>query len=318
MALGSELIEEGLAYEAWRALVREHCGRYDFEADHLESFSGSIRTKNIYGLAAVDLDCNLQRVNRTYEDARRDGIDRYKLVFQAAGRSMLNQNDRATRLAAGDIAFVDLSRPVTCLYENGPSRQIVLHLPRRSIVTHLALEPQGGVSWHGNTSAAARALFRLVLDTLDEQDPSLVSADTYMQLAIYDLFGALFVASGFPPASSHADKVFARACRIIKNGFRDPNVGPNDVAAEAGISLRYLQKLFSARGLTCASVIRSHRLEHAAQLLHRRTAMKARQPLSEIAYASGFRDYNAFYQMFRRRFGTSPGAVEDTLSGHPG
>jgi AraC-like DNA-binding protein len=158
---------------------------------------------------------------------------------------------------------------------------VVLYLPRRSIVSYLSLELQGGVTWTGETSVVARALFRLVLDTLEQGDPSPVSADAYMQFAVYDLFGALFTASGAGPASSHSEKVFARACRVIKNSFRDPDVGPNEIAAETGISLRYLQKLFSARGLTCGSVIRSHRLEHAAHLLHRRTAMKAWQLLRE-------------------------------------
>jgi AraC-like DNA-binding protein len=33
-----------------------------------------------------------------------------------------------------------------------------------------------------------------------------------------------------------------------------------------------------------------------------------RQPISEIAYASGFNDYNYFSQKFRRRFGYPPSA----------
>jgi AraC family transcriptional regulator, positive regulator of tynA and feaB len=316
MALGSELIGgEGL--EAWSAWAREHYGQYNLQGNHLERFSASIRTKNIYGLAALDIGHNLQRVDRTHQDARRDGMDQYKLIFQTAGRSILNQNNQVAKLVAGDIALVDMSRPVAYLFENGPNRRIALNLPRRSMVTHLALEPQGGASWCGETSAAARALFRLILDALNEEDTSLISAEPYMQLAVYDLFGALFVASGFPQASSHADKVFARASRVIKAAFCDPNVGPNEVATEVGISLRYLQKLFSVRGLTCTNVIRSHRLERAAHLLQRRAVMKTQQPLSEIAYASGFRDYNAFYRMFRHRFGISPGAIGGTHSGRP-
>jgi AraC family transcriptional regulator, positive regulator of tynA and feaB len=310
VVVDGELIGEGLPYEAWRDVVRERCGRYDFESDHVESFSGSIRTKNVCGLEAVDLRCNLHSVSRTYQDARRDGIDRYKLVFQAAGRSMLNQNDRATRVGAGDIAFVDLSRPVTYIYEDEPTRQVVLYLPRRSMVNYLSLEPQGGVTWQGETSVVARALFRLVLDTLEQGDPSPASAEAYMQFAVYDLFAALCAASGSGPAWAHSEKLFARACQVIKNAFRDPDAGPNQIAAETGISVRYLQKLFSSHGLTCAGVIRSHRLEHAVHLLQRRTTMKAWQSLSEIAYASGFRDYNAFYQTFRRQFGTSPGTTE--------
>ena len=78
-------------------------------------------------------------------------------------------------------------------------------------------------------------------------------ADPYMQLAVYDLVGALFAPSD--PFSRHTDKLFARICGIIKDRFADPDFGPCEVAAEAGISLRYLQKLFTARGSTCSEFI---------------------------------------------------------------
>jgi AraC-like DNA-binding protein len=45
-----------------------------------------------------------------------------------------------------------------------------------------------------------------------------------------------------------------------------------DVAAEAGISLRYLQKLFTQSGSTCSGFIDSLRLDKAGRLLRRRSA----------------------------------------------
>jgi AraC-like DNA-binding protein len=44
------------------------------------------------------------------------------------------------------------------------------------------------------------------------------------------------------------------------------------VAAEAGISLRYLQKLFTQSGSTCSGFIDSLRLDKAGRLLRRRSA----------------------------------------------
>jgi len=72
--------------------------------------------------------------------------------------------------------------------------------------------------------------------------------------------------------------------------------------------LRYLQKLFTQRGSTCSEFIYSLRLDYAARLLHRRASLDTGQPLSEIAYACGFRDYTNFARKFRRRFGYSPAA----------
>jgi AraC family transcriptional activator of tynA and feaB len=44
--------------------------------------------------------------------------------------------------------------------------------------------------------------------------------------------------------------------------------------------------------------------------------MKTGQPLSDIAYACGFRDYGHFSRGFRRRFGTTPSGVGAGAAGN--
>jgi Helix-turn-helix domain len=51
------------------------------------------------------------------------------------------------------------------------------------------------------------------------------------------------------------------------------------------------------------------RASSAAIRLQRRASLATSQPLSEIAYACGFRDYTHFARKFRHRFGYSPGAA---------
>jgi AraC-like DNA-binding protein len=136
-----------------------------------------------------------------------------------------------------------------------------------------------------------------------------------MQMAVYDLFGALFAPSDPWPVSRHKDKLFTRIRGIVKDRFGDPDFGPCELAAETGISVRYVQKLFTDRGSTFSRFISSLRLDHAARLLHRRALLGTNQPLSEIAYACGFNDYTHFARKFRHRFGSSPGA---RAGGHGG
>jgi len=135
-----------------------------------------------------------------------------------------------------------------------------------------------------------------------------------MQLAVYALLGALFAPPDTPSLSSgHANKLFMRIRGLIKDRFADPDFGPAEAAAEAGISLRYLQKLFTRCGSTCTEFIFSLRLNHAARLLERRKLLSIGEPISAIAYDCGFRDYTHFARKFRRRFGHSPGAHSGTL-----
>jgi AraC family transcriptional regulator, positive regulator of tynA and feaB len=308
-----DILSSQLDYEAWRDLLRSMCGRYYSEGSAPNVFSGWVRPMTVRGFTALDIGSNAQRVERTYQDVHRDGADHYFALFLASGELTMIHNDQAVRLAVGDVALVDAARPVTYCADNGEQWNTVsLSLPRQSLVSHLGFEPQGGL-YRRRGTPAGRLLFDLIRSSDDDEESALSPADSYMQLAVYDLVGALFAPTEPSSASRHADKLFARIRGIIRDGCADPDFGPPEVAAEAGISLRYLQKLFTQRGSTCSDFIYSLRLDQAARLLHRRGSLGARQPLSEIAYVCGFRDYTHFARKFRQRFGHSPGAHSESL-----
>jgi AraC family transcriptional activator of tynA and feaB len=303
-----------LDFEAWRAFLRSKL-ECQAEVAEPEAFAVWMRSLSICGLAAlaVKLQCGSSAMDfrrlhgsaRTERDVRRAGADWYTALFQVAGQSALTQNDQAVQLAVGDVALFDAARPSTCCASN--AEWLSLQLPRQSLVSNLGFEPKGGAYACGGTPAA-RLLFDVVRDAVEGDQSSSPAADSYMQLAVYDLLGALFAPSDPVPVSRHADKLFKRVCDIIRDHFADPAFGPCEVAAEAGISLRYLQKLFSAQNSTCTDFILSVRLDNATRLLHRREFLGTRQPLSEIAYACGFADYTNFARRFRRRFGRTPGS----------
>src|ERR1700716_1768386 len=304
---GDFLSTPSLDYEGWRDVVRSICGRYTPDGIEHRIFSGRARVRSICGFRAVDLSSNAHRLERTHQDVRVDARDHYYAIFQMTGQSRIIQNDRNIELTVGDVALVDAARAVTYLSEKGSYQWWgSLQLPRRSLVSHLGLEPRCPSRRSG--AAAARPLRQLLQDGIEEEQSMSVSANTYMRLAFYDLLGALFAPSDPEDGSLHTDRLFARIRDIIKEHFADPDFGPCDVAVEAGISLRYLQKLFTARNSTCSHFIHSVRLDHAARLLERRSFLKTSQPISEIAYASGFGDYTNFIRKFRRRFGHTPGS----------
>jgi len=305
-----------LGFDAWQALLRSHCGG-EVQVTEPDSFAGWMRPLNTCGLvsAAVkirwgddqdDSGSNAHQVERTHRQVRRDGMDHHLILFQVGGESALLQNGQTVQLAAGDIAFVDAARPVTYFTEHRTAQWFALRLPRQSLASHLGVELHGGLGRHG--TRAARLLFDLVRDTDKGEGSASSRAASYLQLAVYDLVGALFAPADAPLVSRQTDKLFARIRGIIRECFADPDFGPAEVAAEAGISLRYVQKLCTERGTTCSEFIYSLRLDHAAHLVRRRALLGAGQPLSEIAYACGFRDYAHFARKFRQRFGCAPGA----------
>jgi AraC-like DNA-binding protein len=174
---------------------------------------------------------------------------------------------------------------MTYFGQNKPGRWLALHLPRQALISHLGTEPQGGL-WSQRGTLASRLLFELVRDAARDRGAPSDPIEPHMQLVIYDLLGALFAPHDPVSASLHADKLFTRICDVVRGRFAESEFGPCEVAAEAGISLRYLQKFFAARGTTCTHFINSVRLDHAACLLHRRATMNTSRPISEIAYDS--------------------------------
>ena len=294
-----------LDYDNFRAALREDWGWFS-PAHESNSFAGKVRTRSVFGFVATDLTCNATLVERTALDIRRDDMAYYYAVVQLTGGSTIIQDDRIVNSVGGDVVLLDSTKPVTFApaAEHRYAQWLSLQLPRRALSSHLGFAPRGGERGCGQAQAA-RLLCQLALDPVDDTESALASADRFMPLVIYDLLGALFA----PPAelcSRHNDRLFVRACSIIKNRFADPDISPSEVAAETGISLRYLQKLFTVRGSTCSRYISSLRLDHAAHLIERRALMKTGQPLSDIAFACGFRDYTHFARGFRQRFGTAP------------
>src|SRR4030081_3320034 len=269
---GDFLSTQNLDYEAWRDVVRSICGRYTPGGIEPKTFSGRARLRSICGFRSVDLSSNAHCLERTHQDVRVDARDHYYAIFQMTGQSRIIQNDRNIELTVGDVALVDAARPVTYVSENGSGHWGSLQLPRRSLAAHLGLEPRCPSRRSG--AAAARPLRQLLPDGVEDEQSTSVSANAYMRLAFYELLGALFAPSDPEDGSLHTDKLFARIRDIIKEHFADPDFGPCDVAVEAGISLRYLQKLFTTRSSTCSHFIHSVRLDYAGGVFERRSFLK--------------------------------------------
>jgi len=306
-----------LDFETWKELIRTIGGRFNPEGIEPKAFTGSVRPISVCGLTAAEVGSNAHRVERTHRDVRLDGANHYVAIFHVAGRSAMTHNEEAVRFDVGDVVLLDAARPATFFNSNASEswKSVALLLPRQSLVSHLGFEPRGGLYRHSGTAAGC-LLLDLILNSVDREGSMPSPANSYMRLAVYDLVGALFAPDDSTP-SRHADKLFMRVRGVIKDGFADPDFGPCEAAARAGISLRYLQKLFTQRGSTCNEFIYSFRLDHAARLLQRRATLGASQALGEIAYACGFRDYRHFAKKFRHRFGHAPGACSAEIHVEP-
>jgi AraC family transcriptional regulator, positive regulator of tynA and feaB len=294
-------------FDEWESFMRSACDNdvlIQIENERRKSFTGWARFVDFFGLPAMDHGSSEVHLERTARHAR-TGPDDYVVSLLLAGSCVALQNDRVIDMSPGDLILFDTARPARRVDDG---RCFTFILPRQLAISSLGYEPQGGLSSRG--SLAGRMVSQLAAEIIKPENASLAANETYMQMAVFDLFCAAFArpTKDLQSGSQHTKKLFEQVCCIIRDSITDPDLTPSKVAAEARIPLRYLQKLFTPKGMTCIHFIHSLRLDHAVRLLCRRAIREGKQPLSEIALASGFRDYTFFARKFRERFGCVPSA----------
>lgn len=113
--------------------------------------------------------------------------------------------------------------------------------------------------------------------------------------------GTRTATAGLPP--DH----FRDAQGVIAAQCSDPKLSPRGVAAQLGVSMRQLQRLFRARGTTAEREIRSARVSHAIGLLT--DPSYDRLGVDEIGQYSGFSGGSSLARAMAQEGSRSPAAV---------
>lgn len=98
--------------------------------------------------------------------------------------------------------------------------------------------------------------------------------------------------------------VLHRVAHTIERRLAEPELGLAEIAAENGMSVRNLQKLFEAFDKTFSTYVRSRRLERCRDDLA--SPLLGQLSISEICYRWGFTDPAYFSRTFREEFSVSP------------
>jgi AraC-like DNA-binding protein len=90
----------------------------------------------------------------------------------------------------------------------------------------------------------------------------------------------------------------------VNQQISNANLSPREAADRLGISVRYVHKLFAAKGTTFGSYVASKRLENIRKDLV--SPLCRNQPISVLAYRWGFNDLSTFNRSFKQRYGLTP------------
>jgi AraC-like DNA-binding protein len=244
---------------------------------------------------------------RARRHVRRADPELYKIDVVARGGAVIEPDGRTARQAAGDLAFVDLSRPARWTNSHG-AQVIAVSFPRALLpLRRESLARLTGVRVPGDrgTPALVSTLVRQLPRHLDDSDRA---EGARVGGAVLDLLAAALAAlldrDDDVPADSRQRALLLRTRAFIEQQLGDPDLSPRSVAAAQYISIRYLHKLFEAQETTVADWIRRRRLERCRHDLLD-PGLRA-EPVSAIAVRWGLTNAAHFSRAFRAAYGVAP------------
>jgi AraC family transcriptional regulator, positive regulator of tynA and feaB len=303
-----------LPVEQFAADLFRICGQFDIRpATARQTMRGGVQLDRRAGLEVAHVAADLQQVVRSTRDIRKDSGENYFLILQEEGKALMSQNETSCLLSPGDMVLIDSACTSEFTFFGDYSRQLSLHLPRGEMHARFGYDLiRGGIAVprHDPTNLALYA----VLGKVFGQPSVNAASSTYLREAVFGLIGALLHErsgqQGFAGIDSDLSgaRSLASGQAYIDSHYRNPDLTIQDMADDLGMSLRQLQRGFSAIGSTPTKYLLVKRLEHARRGIEDRRIGLRGDLISSIAYEAGFSDLSYFQRCFRRAFGTSPKA----------
>jgi acetamidase/formamidase/AraC-like DNA-binding protein len=155
------------------------------------------------------------------------------------------------------------------------------------------------------TGRMLSSLLRSVADTIVEVSDDQIRP---VELALPEFIAATLLdrapAKALGGAAGGRAAILERVFQSIEMRLADTNLSTHQIAAEHGISSRYLQKLFESHGESFGHYVKLRRLERCR--LDLGSPLHAQRSISEILFQWGFNDSASFSRAFREQYGMSP------------
>ena len=304
--LSTRCVEPSQRLAFWTDMV---CSTYvQLECDAASGAStieGEISAQNLATLQLSQVISTPQVVRRTAAKIARSPEDYFLVSIQTCGEGLITQDGRTARLALGDFALYDSTRPYELRFD-APFAQYVLRLPGSTLRTALRDTHALTASTVSGQRGAGHLMIGMIrtlaadIGTLAPESATAV-AESVSQILIAGL--SALPAARRPPVSQlaayHREQI--KAC--IMSGLRDPSMSVAGIAAQLRLSPSTLHRAWTGEACSIAEWIWAQRLDAARRDLCN-PAMRARS-VSEIAFSWGFSDAAHFSRAFRARFGCS-------------
>jgi AraC-like DNA-binding protein len=239
----------------------------------------------------------------------------YQLLLNLRGDARVVQNRGAARVATGEFALVDCSRPFRGSHVVEPpgraeSMSVVVSRPFLPLPSRQLAELTA-VSLSGRDGIGAVLRYHLI-ELITHPERYQPSEASRLGTVTLDLVLAMLAHHlGHDPPAAGDQAMLARIQAFVDQHLGEPTLSPERIASANHISTRTLYRLFRAQGTTVAAWIRTRRLERCRRDLA--DSLHDTRPIHVIAARWGFISSAHFSRAFRAEFGTCPHSFRERL-----
>jgi AraC-like DNA-binding protein len=263
--------------------------------------------RRLPGLAMASLACSAVHTNRTPAQIENDDL---VLCVNLAGGRVLRQLGREAVLGVGEAVLSTSADVGTCDISSN-SRWISVRIPFRSLAP-MAADLHSAFIRPIPAGTEPLSLLASYIGALQKMDATATPEIQRLVVAHVNELVALTIGAR-SDAAEFARGHGLRAARLVKvlqaieANISDMGLSAATVAAQLGVTPRYVHLLLEETGRTFSRYVLEKRLVRAVELL--RDPRRYDRKIAAIALDVGFANLSHFNRAFRRHFGDTPSGV---------
>ncbi|WP_295558351.1 helix-turn-helix domain-containing protein [uncultured Hyphomicrobium sp.] len=294
---------ERLSY--WLEVATRGYVEHEFRAEDANTFTGSVEISTLPGVGLATFDASPAHVRRSERSAARSDNGDVLIALQLSGETDISQDGQDATLQGRGLFLLDSLRPFDINLRAATS-SIVIRLPRA--VLEARVGNIAGLSARPITATRGIGALAMGFIELLPGQAEAVGDIAGLKVAdqLLDLVALAITTENRRGASLSSPRTVAlmRLKATIERLMIEPGLKPEQVAAEAGISVRYANALLAEEHSSIERYVAERRLERCRKALE--DIGQSQRSIGEIAYKWGFSDLSHFGRRFKERYGLTP------------
>ncbi|MCL2916020.1 helix-turn-helix domain-containing protein [Shewanella corallii] len=297
-------------FSYWQDIV---CNEFvQLDCENLSSQDTQVFNGELRGGAALstmkfaEVIASPQKVTRSKRQIARATEEDFLISFQLSAQCKIRQNGRETILVPGTFALYDSTQPYTLSF-NEHFHQMVIQMPKAVLGQHLAnAEQYTAIKMCGRAGLGA-VLTNFVLSLAKEIEQLNHSSDELSDKVLHMMAMAFSSSVMLEQVNNNSvikESLKQRIYRYIELNLCNPDISNQTIADAQGISVRYLNKLFSEETESVHALILEKRLIKSLAIMQ--NPAYSGHSIEKIAFSVGFSSSAHFSRSFKKRFGFSP------------